>query len=103
MGEGFQLESGVHYVVTFKVWPSQDAYDLVANLNNGVKVYEAGKPNSITPEEREQVVEMKAPTATEPGSSENKYRYYQCNLQPDFNFRRQGHCFRRDRSFSRLP
>ena len=44
MGEGFQLEDGVTYTVTFKAWPSQQAYDLVAQLNNGEKVYAAGQP-----------------------------------------------------------
>ena len=68
MGEGFQLEDGVTYMVTFRVWPSQAAYDLVADLNNGVKVYEAGQSNSISAEERSQVVELAKPTATEQGS-----------------------------------
>ena len=52
MGETFQLEDGVTYVVTFRVWPSQAAYDLVAELNNG-KSYE-----SLTPEEKDQVVAL---------------------------------------------
>ena len=60
MGEGFQLEDGVTYMVTFKVWPSQEAYDLVADLNNGIKVYEEGHENSITAAERAQVVEVTA-------------------------------------------
>ena len=36
MGETFMLEDGVTYRVEFKVWPSQEAYDLLAGLNNGV-------------------------------------------------------------------
>ena len=68
MGPNFQLENGVTYMVTFKVWPSQDAYNLVAQLNNGVKVYAPGQPNSITDEERAQVVELAAPTANSQGS-----------------------------------
>ena len=64
----FQLEDGVTYMVTFRAWPSQDAYDLVADLNNGVKVYAEGQPNSITAEERAQVVEISAPTETTQGS-----------------------------------
>ena len=67
MGNNFQLEDGVTYMVTFRVWPSQEAYDLIADLNNGVKVYAAGQSNSITDEQRSQVVEIKAPTATEQG------------------------------------
>ena len=63
MGESFQLEDGVHYVVTFNVWASQDAYDLIAELNNGSKTYA-----TLTEAEKAQIVENKAPTATEPGS-----------------------------------
>ena len=29
------LTAGTHYRLTFKVWPSQEALDLIANLNNG--------------------------------------------------------------------
>ena len=68
MGEGFQLEDGVTYTVTFKAWPSQQAYDLVAQLNNGEKVYAAGQPGCITDEERAQIVELMAPTETSQGS-----------------------------------
>ena len=68
MGAGFQLEDDVGYVVTFRVWPSQDAYDLVADLNNGIKVFEEGHENSITAAERAQVVELSPPTATTQGS-----------------------------------
>ena len=31
------LEDGVTYKVSFVVWPSQEAYDWVANLNNGIR------------------------------------------------------------------
>jgi len=31
------LEDGVTYKVSFVVWPSQDAYDWVADLNNGIR------------------------------------------------------------------
>ena len=40
LGEG-TLESGVTYTVSFKVWPSQEAYDLIADLNNGIGNYDA--------------------------------------------------------------
>ncbi len=63
MGESFQLEDGVTYVVEFTVWPSQDAYDLVADLNNGLKTYD-----SLTPEEKAQVVELTAPTESTTGT-----------------------------------
>ena len=68
MGDKFQLEDGVTYMVKFRVWPSQGAYDLVADLNNGIKVYASGQPNSITQEERDQVVELAAPTPTSQGN-----------------------------------
>ena len=67
LGDGFQLEDGVTYMVTFKVWPSQEAYNLIAELNNGVKVYEAGHDNSITDEERSQVQEITKPSETTQG------------------------------------
>ena len=63
MGESFQLENGVTYVVEFTVWPSQAAYDLVADLNNGLKTYA-----SLTPEEKAQVVEVTPPTETTTGT-----------------------------------
>ena len=63
MGAGFQLENGVHYVVEFRVWASQEAYDLVADLNNGVRTYE-----SLTAEEKAQVVELTAPSGNTPGT-----------------------------------
>lgn len=34
------LENGVKYTVSFTVWPSQEAYDLVADLKNGVIEYD---------------------------------------------------------------
>ncbi len=39
-GEGYQLGDGVTYKVIFTVWPSQEAYDLLAELNNGTKDFE---------------------------------------------------------------
>ncbi len=35
------LEDGVTYTVSFLVWPSQESYDLVADLNNGKKSYDS--------------------------------------------------------------
>jgi LPXTG-motif cell wall-anchored protein len=55
MGEHFQLEDGVTYVVEFTVWPSQSAYDLVADLSNGLKSYD-----SLTEAEKEQIIQGKA-------------------------------------------
>ncbi|SFD70776.1 von Willebrand factor type A domain-containing protein [Sharpea azabuensis] len=35
------LENGAKYSVEFDVWPSQDAFDLVADLNNGIQTYDS--------------------------------------------------------------
>ncbi len=35
MGSAFMLEDGVTYKVSFICWPSQEAYDIIAKLNNG--------------------------------------------------------------------
>ena len=47
---GITLEDGVTYTVSFKVWPSQAAYDLVADLKNGVKNWD-----ELTDEEKAQI------------------------------------------------
>ena len=36
MGDEFQLEDNVTYVVTFRVWASEEALELVADVNNGI-------------------------------------------------------------------
>ncbi|MGI6743987.1 MAG: SpaA isopeptide-forming pilin-related protein [Eubacteriales bacterium] len=38
------LEDGVTYSVEFDVWPSQAAYDLIADLNNGIITYDPNNP-----------------------------------------------------------
>ena len=40
MGDSFVPEAGVTYQVRFKVWPSQEAYDYIAKLNNGTISYD---------------------------------------------------------------
>ena len=35
------LEDGVTYSVEFDVWPSQDSYDLIADLNNGLQDFDS--------------------------------------------------------------
>jgi len=40
MGENYVLEPNVTYTVTFTVWPKQEAYDTLANLNNGLIFYD---------------------------------------------------------------
>ena len=59
MGAGFQLEDGVTYLVSFRVWPSQDAYNLVADLNNNIKTYD-----SLSDAEKAQVVEVEGDPVT---------------------------------------
>ena len=59
MGRNFQLEEDVTYVVEFRVWPSQTAYDLIANLDNGTKEYRIKTSDTdikgLTQEEYDQV------------------------------------------------
>lgn len=38
--ENGELEDGVTYTVSFTVWPSQAAYDLVSDLNNNIRNYD---------------------------------------------------------------
>lgn len=40
MGNTFMPEAGVTYQVRFKVWPSQEAYDTIAKLNNKTISYD---------------------------------------------------------------
>lgn len=35
LGEGYEIPDGVTYTVSFTVWPTQQAYDIVAALQNG--------------------------------------------------------------------
>ncbi len=44
MGDNFQLQDGVTYKVSFKVWPSQEATDIVTDLNNGLINYDDLEP-----------------------------------------------------------
>ena len=50
LGENFVLEDGVTYTITFTVWPKQDAMNLVADLNNGVRTYD-----SLSDDEKAQI------------------------------------------------
>ena len=52
MGSNFMPQEGYTYQVRFKVWPSQAAYDLLADLNNGKKNY-----SELTDEEKAQIKE----------------------------------------------
>ena len=46
------LENGVTYSVTFTVWPSQESYDIIADINNGIIRDASGNViRTTTPEE----------------------------------------------------
>ena len=47
LGEAGELKNGWIYSLEFTVWPSQAAYDLIADLNNGLREYD-----ELTPEEK---------------------------------------------------
>lgn len=49
------LPAGTTFRIEFTVWPSQEAYDLIADLNNGVKDYET----DLTPAEKAAVTGSK--------------------------------------------
>ncbi|MEE8716512.1 MAG: FctA domain-containing protein [Coriobacteriales bacterium] len=68
-----QLENGVTYTVSFRVWPSQDAYDLVAQLNNGSRSYD-----DLTADQRAQIVRQSGGYALKTnvaGSAQVGYTY----------------------------
>ena len=52
MGNTFMPEAGVTYQVRFKVWPSQEAYDYIAKLNNGTIKY-----NELQQDVRNQIIQ----------------------------------------------
>ena len=49
MGSNFMPLEGYTYQVRFKVWPSQAAYDLLADLNNGITYYSYSDYTSAVP------------------------------------------------------
>ena len=51
LGQDYRLADGVTYKVIFTVWPSQESYDLLAELNNGIKDY-----NTLDPDVKKQIV-----------------------------------------------
>lgn len=53
MGPKFVPESGCTYKVTFRVWPSQAAYDILANLKNGTVSYD-----SLPDSQKAQIVDL---------------------------------------------
>jgi len=75
MGETFMLEDGYTYQVRFKVWPSQEAYDLLADLNNSSNPAEAYA--ALDENIRKQISEPAAPGGmyTLKTNSETSYTY----------------------------
>lgn len=61
MGSGFQLEDGVTYKVSFKVWPDQEAYDWIAKLRNGTVQY-ANLPADVKAQIDESTLSLKTNT-----------------------------------------
>ncbi len=77
MGDDFMPQDGYSYQVRFKVWPSQAAYDLLADLNNGVKSYDT-LPEDVK-------AQIKEPTTTGgmytlKTNSDTSYNYKEATL-----------------------
>ena len=72
LGQDFKLEDGVTYTVSFRVWPSQEAYDLVADLNNGVKKY-----SELTDEEKYQIQGSEGAYSLKTNTDDSKVYYRQ--------------------------
>ena len=53
MGTNFMLEDGVTYKVTWKVWPSQEAYDILAKCKNDPTYYD-----TLTDGQKAQIIRM---------------------------------------------
>lgn len=53
MGHSFVPEAGCTYKVSFRVWPSQEAYDILANLKNGTVKYE-----DLTDSQKAQIIDL---------------------------------------------
>ena len=77
MGDSFMPQEGYTYQVRFKVWPSQEAYDLLADLNNGKKSY-----SELTDDEKAQIKEPVAPSTmyTLKTNDDTAYTYKEATL-----------------------
>ncbi len=71
MGD-YVLQNGVTYTVSFKVWPSQEAYDLVAKLNNGIISY-----SDLSDSEKAQITQNTDGTYTLKTNTTNSLEYTQ--------------------------
>jgi LPXTG-motif cell wall-anchored protein len=67
LGDSGHLEDGVTYVVKCRVWPSQEAYDIVTKLNNGTLSY-----SSLTADQKKQIYYS---SSSDPGG-DDKYHLY---------------------------
>ncbi len=76
------LQNGWTYTVSFHVWPSQEAYDLVAALNNGTVSYD-----DLSEEEKYQIVEVNGAyalrTNTESSINSNQVETITTTKRPD--------------------
>jgi len=85
--EGESLEEGVTYSVSFNVWPSQEAYDLAADLKNGVKTYD-----QLSEEQKMQIIDQgggnyalrtNSTAEDDNGNSVNQVTYTQVELSSE--------------------
>ncbi|MBQ6677699.1 MAG: VWA domain-containing protein [Clostridia bacterium] len=71
MGNNFQLEDNVTYTVSFRVWPSQEASDLVTDLNNQVITYD-----SLTQAQKDQIWETGGYYSLKTNTDDASVTYY---------------------------
>jgi hypothetical protein len=50
-----KLEDNTKYSIEFTIWPTQASYDLIADLNNGLRSYDPDGENPISNAERNQI------------------------------------------------
>ena len=72
------VENGVTYAVSFKIWPSQEAYDLVASLNNGTVQY-----SNLTSAQREQIVNSEGTYYLQTNTGSNTLTYTKVDTTTD--------------------
>lgn len=85
--DGESLEEGVTYSVSFNVWPSQEAYDLAAALQNGTKKYddlsEAEKAQIIQKDDGTYALRTNSTATDKDGKSVNQVTYTQVELNSE--------------------
>lgn len=75
MGENFQLARNTTYRVSFIVWPSQEALDIVTDLNNGIITYD-----SLDPEVKQQIKEVGGVYTLETNTEEAYVEYKESRI-----------------------